>query len=122
MAEDDLRSQFESILESSIVDEPVANLHKPMDAEPRYAGSALEPGREAPASAYAATQPPQTKKKMWPAMALLFATILFLFLAARNRPNTDVTKYPAQNGIREGLLDSDESADPLFQPFDDDAS
>ena len=122
MAEDELRSQFESILESSIVDERVGReIHSPASNtfEPRYAGSAVGSAMAELVQRPAKPVSKPDSTRIW-SLALLFATVVVLFLVARRRsaPATDV---PAQGGAsyRSSDRERDEAVDPLFQPFDD---
>lgn len=118
MADDDLRSQLESILEVGTEDTP-RYMAPAQENHARYGGTQ----RSASIAGDTAPKPSSTFHiRSWIPLAILVATIVLLFIVSRGRDGykyrssmlpTEMERHGSSSTSRD-----DEVDDPLFQPFD----
>lgn len=115
MAEDEeLRSQFESILESGMEDVRQSP-HERM-AEPRYTGASPSADAAEIETPAPLDKPVNSLKALTTVLpiAILVATIAVLFFVSRG----GLSKKADSPAFDPASTTNDESDDPLFQPFD----
>ena len=115
MAEDEeLRSQFESILESGLEDVRQSP-HERM-AEPRYTGASPSADAAKMERPTPLDKPVKSSKALTTVLpiAILVATIAVLFFVSRG----GLPKKASSPASDPSSTTNDENDDPLFQPFD----